>query len=714
MKNIYLILFAFLLVQTGNAQLQTTIVGKDTACISSQEQYSVEVATQENNYLFRDTSQNLSNHLALDAGYDHEDITNTFTYDLWVKPTRSINIYQESNACAGDVSVPLANSGQNWAIVPSAINNPNMSVGLSIGTNGLMVGEHSGNILVSRLSHIAFISGWVHVGITYRTDSIFLYLDGELVSKRATDCPSNPKCLAKGITGNYYSPNFQGDIDEFRIWDIPLNQEQINLVKDKKFLNQVSGLRYYASFDNGKFERTLGDIGTPKMTNNGLNDEGNLKKSTLQLNSYTGTDIHHLNELNVNELEYLWSNGETSNTTLYTPTDTSNKLSVTVHNATFSKTDSILIIGEDCNANDVTDTVIVYDTASCSNAVLHDENLVSYYPFQNNAYDLGSAQNDATVHGAQLTRDKDGEENSAYYFDGTDDYLLIPDSLPITDNFTISFWAKSERTSGYGNILCDGSVDHGGNDFLINFRGNEIGIRADKSGKRLNHEDFGPSELSGLDIANKWVHVTWTMNPDYSKVYLNGEEIAQINTAGTNLGYHDGESYIGARQVWSYPAEPDNYFKGALDEIRIYDKELPAETIKAIYKDVNNIQTHYDTVTTHVYDTTFVTVNDTMTVTDTNQVTVRDTITVTDTNYVTVRDTISVTDTNYVTVTDTLLIDAVLTDISSANYTNTIKVYPNPAKDHVFINTGRYDLMEGYRIKIFNQSGNTVFDTRPL
>jgi hypothetical protein len=38
-------------------------------------------------------------------------------------------------------------------------------------------------------------------------------------------------------------------------------------------------------------------------------------------------------------------------------------------------------------------------------------------------------------------------------------------------------------------------------------------------------------------------------------------------------------------------------------------------------------------------------------------------------------------------------------------------VYPNPAKDHLFINTGDYSLMNGYQIKIFNQTGTTVFDT---
>lgn len=99
--------------------------------------------------------------------------------------------------------------------------------------------------------------------------------------------------------------------------------------------------------------------------------------------------------------------------------------------------------------------------------------------------------------------------------------------------------------------------------------------------------------------------------------------------------------------------------------------------------------TVYDTSITEIYDTT--------------NVTITDTVSVTDTSYVTVTDSVSVT--------DTLIIDAVITGTNSLNNTNRIKVYPNPAKDHLFVNTGEYDLMEGYQIKIFNQTGTSVFET---
>jgi hypothetical protein len=41
-----------------------------------------------------------------------------------------------------------------------------------------------------------------------------------------------------------------------------------------------------------------------------------------------------------------------------------------------------------------------------------------------------------------------------------------------------------------------------------------------------------------------------------------------------------------------------------------------------------------------------------------------------------------------------------------------IAIYPNPAKDKLFINTGGIFKMDGYQLKIINQTGVTVFETR--
>lgn len=359
MRKLILLIFAGL-TTVCQAQFDVSIEGADTLCIDEESIYSVEINTYNNEYFFRDTVS--SGYLGF--GYNGNVITNTFSFDLWVKPTRTIGMAVESNTCSGGVSVPLANSNQNWAVYAGNSGPGNMGVGLTIGTNGLMVGEHSDNILVSRLSYTTAITDWVHVAVVYRTDKIFLYLNGNLVRERPTPCTSNSKYVPGAIAVSRYSPEFKGNIDEFRLWDIALSQDQTQYLMDKKLLSNVDGLRYYASFDNGKFERTLGDLGTVEMLVTGVSENNHLKQSSWDLEKYTGETIDALIPFEDNSYQYLWSTGSTEQTTVFLPSDTINKLLATVYNASLSKSDSLVIIGENCCSKWVYDTIIteVFDT----------------------------------------------------------------------------------------------------------------------------------------------------------------------------------------------------------------------------------------------------------------------------------------------------------------------------------------------------------------
>lgn len=151
--------------------------------------------------------------------------------------------------------------------------------------------------------------------------------------------------------------------------------------------------------------------------------------------------------------------------------------------------------------------------------------------------------------------------------------------MPVTNSFTISFWAYNEKESGTANIISDGSINIGGLDFLLNFRINDIGIRADK-GAPLNYEYSSPAELKNLNLLNRWVHVAWVMNAGMSAIYLDGVKIADINIAGSNAGHHDDHITIGARHVWT---NMDDFFRGKLDEFRIYNCNLREDEIYNIF-----------------------------------------------------------------------------------------------------------------------------------
>ena len=91
------------------------------------------------------------------------------------------------------------------------------------------------------------------------------------------------------------------------------------------------------------------------------------------------------------------------------------------------------------------------------------DSLVMYLPFNNgNLNDSSSYGNDATSYGPILSSDRFGNPNSAYYFDGINDYMTLGtiNGLLPSSSHTISFWAKtltSKCETGYV-IATDGGT----------------------------------------------------------------------------------------------------------------------------------------------------------------------------------------------------------------------------------------------------------------
>lgn len=82
--------------------------------------------------------------------------------------------------------------------------------------------------------------------------------------------------------------------------------------------------------------------------------------------------------------------------------------------------------------------------------------------------------------------------------------------------------------------------------------------------------------------------------------------------------------------------------------------------------------------------------------------------------YLTLADTCisKVYDTTYISVTDTLIINAKLSGLNQINAINTIKAYPNPANTHIYIDNGNLSLMQDYTVKITNIIGQVLFNQK--
>ncbi len=86
--------------------------------------------------------------------------------------------------------------------------------------------------------------------------------------------------------------------------------------------------------------------------------------------------------------------------------------------------------------------------------------LVAYYPFNGNANDESGNGDNGTVFGATLTTDRFGNTNSAYAFDGTDDFIKASGSGLPTGARTVILWFDATTVAtepvflGYGGGVC--------------------------------------------------------------------------------------------------------------------------------------------------------------------------------------------------------------------------------------------------------------------
>ena len=84
--------------------------------------------------------------------------------------------------------------------------------------------------------------------------------------------------------------------------------------------------------------------------------------------------------------------------------------------------------------------------------------------------------------------------------------------------------------------------------------------------------------------SNKWYHVAVTCNKGNIKVYVNGEEkySDRVNMRYVNLGAKHHNEDNGDRVFWvGYSYSLDRFFDGVVSEVRIWNKELTADEIKA-------------------------------------------------------------------------------------------------------------------------------------
>ena len=209
--------------------------------------------------------------------------------------------------------------------------------------------------------------------------------------------------------------------------------------------------------------------------------------------------------------------------------------------------------------------------------------LVGWWPFNGNANDESGNGKIGTVNGPSLTTDRLGYANSAYSFDGVNDFIQMPNAS-ISGSFTFSGWYKmsSFNISGINDMVffCNHS---GSNNFnrnvLVGYRNyqNEFGNSTYVTGNSNNLTGY--YALNQIPSVNVWHHLVCVFDNGVSgKMYLDDTLFYSNNAVVSNSGLQSLPMYFGVGIPQQF-----GFYNGLLDEIAVWNRALSAQEISTLF-----------------------------------------------------------------------------------------------------------------------------------
>ena len=225
---------------------------------------------------------------------------------------------------------------------------------------------------------------------------------------------------------------------------------------------------------------------------------------------------------------------------------------------------------------------------SFSNAQVNlNQGLVAYYPFNGNANDASGNNINGIVSNATLTTDKFGALNSAFDFNGSSSYIQLPYSnlynFAPQDSFSISVlvlpdplysWpapsvvVKSPPNANYLASNWNYGTYILNNKAMVGFANNNV--------------------LIGSTVFNNnpcWYNIVQTYMNGIWKLYVNGVLESQ-DLSQTKFILQDGSS---SKIAFGKKGESfGDWYKGKMDEVRIYNRVLNQNEVNALSNCVTN------------------------------------------------------------------------------------------------------------------------------
>jgi signal transduction histidine kinase/DNA-binding response OmpR family regulator/ligand-binding sensor domain-containing protein len=545
------------------------------------------------------------------------EVSDNFTMEFWALP--AVPRGEKATVYPGQ-------AGQRYLLYPShgteeLGGDPHAGVGVSLGINGVAVIEHAAGYMPLVVDVSTPITDWVHVAVVYRDKTPSLYLNGSL----AGTGPRSQRTVHPSLWGGSpQSPSrrygaFAGVLDEVRLWDVALTEEQVRANLTTPITGNEAGLLGWWNFDD---PADRGRDASPhgrhvKVTASTTSDRGGSRKMATLTGKITnaagepmrGAEVRLLS--GEREVARAWSGEDGGYFLLFAAQADPLRLLASLEDMEATSPETHFPAGIGRADLTLRDTLGISGTLSDSDGqprrgvkveAVDSAGMVAAFSVSDAAgkfimrrlpdgefklraagleWNEGSplaVRADAPQADLELTlptppaRAALPNENQVLALDGGGGHLDLP--VGMFGNLreaTVEAWVRFDTFAGFQRFFSYGSAEE---DLYLGLSG---GVPDLQFGVRNRSRVWHHREANGVLEAGVWCHVALSMGTEESRLYLNGT-LAVIMPA-YDYGFHElpeaSPAYIGR---WS---NEGSGFTGRIDEVRVWAAARSSEEIRA-------------------------------------------------------------------------------------------------------------------------------------
>jgi len=215
-----------------------------------------------------------------------------------------------------------------------------------------------------------------------------------------------------------------------------------------------------------------------------------------------------------------------------------------------------------------------------------NDSLILHYPINGNCNDISGNNFHATIIDADLSTNRYGIAGSAYSFNGTDNYIELPNypklkpQLPVS----IAFWAKLDVISTqYNTMVCtDFSIDAYAGIFINMTSNGNVNINYGDGTSNITGPGQRRSKTGTTAItANEWNFFIFVVRgANDMDIYINCKnDEGTYSGSGGPLAYNSNPGVIGKGDAANFPT---SFLKGDIDDFYFWNRALDTNDLKEL------------------------------------------------------------------------------------------------------------------------------------